>query len=920
MPQPPTGTVTFLFTDIEGSTRLWQQHPDEMPAALRRHHALLHEAIAAHGGYVFQIIGDAFCAAFTTASNGLAAALDAQRLLASEAWGATGPIRVRMALHSGKAEVQVGEFISGEYASGLTLSRAARLLSAGHGGQVLLSLASAELVRDHLPPGASLRDCGARRLKDLIRPEQIFQLQAPGLQADFPPLRTLDVHPHNLPVQLTSFIGREREMGEIKKLLAGTHLLTLTGVGGTGKTRLSLQVAADLIDDYPGGVYLVELAPLRDPALVEQTVASVLEVREQPGRPLSELLVEELREKQVLLLLDNCEHVIDACARLADLLLHSAPGLKILATSRAPLNISGETSYPVPPLALPDPARPALPGALAQYEAVRLFSERAVAVQPTFAVTNANAPAVAQICTHLDGIPLAIELAAARSRLLSPEQIAARLSDRFHLLTGGSRASLPRQQTLQAAIDWSYDLLSAAEQALFNRLAVFAGSFSLEAVEAICADDDKVPSAHVLDLLGALVDHSLVVVQEREAEMRYTLLETVRQYAQEKLYAYGEWPALQDRHLAYYRKLAEEGEPHTWSGRPEWMARFEREYDNFRLAINFARENNLESFVLIVKDLAMFLDLRHHKEDLYNWAIEMPSLTRERSADRIRMLALWLAGSCRGENREYEIGIDLIKQSIAIAHIIGDKSHINNAVRDLWLIAQFQGKWAEVTRYANQNLALSLELGDQLGVAGAQYAIGLIAFQSGDFQTGREYLENSLERYKTVDSPNGVAFALARLHELYRLQGNLLEAKRLCLECLDLRRQMGHHNGVLYCLISLDQMAVQAGEKPDIDRMVNEILVIARDDNALDVPIYCLANLAGAAGNAGLDTQAAQFFGAMQAASESFQLEMDVFDRMTYDPIIATVRTRLGEERFQAEWEAGKKLTLEQALELAQQL
>ncbi len=418
---------------------------------------------------------------------------------------------------------------------------------------------------------------------------------APDLPSDFAPLKTLDVHPHNLPVQLTSFIGREKEMGEIKKLLTGTHLLTLTGIGGTGKTRLSLQVAADLIDEFPGGVWLVELAPLRDPALVEQTLATVMGVHEQPGCLLSDQLVEYVRDKHVLLILDNCEHVLEACAQLANLLLRSAPELKILATSRVHLNLAGETTYPVPPLALPEPGRAVTVHALAQYEAVRLFIERAIAVQPSFSVTNENAPAVAQICTRLDGVPLAIELAAARIRHLSPDQISSRLDDRFNLLTGGSRAALPRQQTLRAALDWSYDLLSMAERTLFNRLAVFAGSFSLEAVEAICIDEvGSTPSpcvifaTQVLDLLSALVDHSLVSLQERNAENRYILLETVRQYALEKLQTSGELPSLQDRHLAYYLKIAQEGETHVYRGRSTWMKRFETEYDNFRAAMDKA--------------------------------------------------------------------------------------------------------------------------------------------------------------------------------------------------------------------------------------------------------------------------------------------------------------------------------------------
>ncbi len=509
MNELPRGTVTFLFTDIEGSTKLWQQFPDAMPAALARHHEILNSAIQAHNGYVFQIIGDAFCAAFATAFDGLDAALDAQRALRDELWGETGAIRVRMALHTGAAEVRAGEFTSGEYVSGITLSRAARLLSAGHGGQILLSSPSAELVREQLPQNTALRDMGAHRLKDLVQPQQIFQILASDLAQEFPALKTLDALPNNLPIQLASFIGREKEIKEISEMLAASagveshsviRLLTLTGAGGSGKTRLSLQVAAEVIDEFEKGAWFVDLSPISDPTLVPNAVMSALELREVAGRAPRDALTDYLRAKNLLLILDNCEHLIEACAQLAHHLLTQCPNLKILATSREALGIPGEITYPVPPLTPPNPDERRTTNdeeyarRIAQYDAVRLFIERALAVQPNFAVTNANAPAIAQICFRLDGISLALELAAARIKLFSPEQIAARLDDRFRLLTGGSRTAIPRQQTLRAAIEWSYSLLSDAERVLFRRLAVFAGGWTFEAAEAVCSDELSVVS------------------------------------------------------------------------------------------------------------------------------------------------------------------------------------------------------------------------------------------------------------------------------------------------------------------------------------------------------------------------------------------------------------------------------------------
>lgn len=481
----PTGTVTFLFTDIEGSTTHWDRYEDAMRPALRRHDAILREALATHNGFNFKNIGDAFCAVFATAPDALQAALQAQRILTAEPWQGVGPngIRVRMALHTGAAEMRDNDYF------GPPLNRVARLLSIGHGGQVLLSQPVFELVRDHLPVGAELRDMELHRLKDLGRPEHVYQLLTSDLPSDFPALKSLEYWPNNLPQQTTSFIGREKEVGEIKSLLGKTRLLTLTGAGGAGKTRLGLQVAADLLESEENGVFLAEFAPLSDPTLVGQTVAQALDVREEANRPITQTLTDFLKPKKLLLLFDNCEHVLNDAARLADALLRACPGVRILASSREGLNILGEMTYRVPSLSLPDPKKPQTVESLTQYEAVRLFIERAQAAQPSFAVTNQNAPAVAQLCHRLDGIPFAIELAAARVRALSVEQISARLDDRFRLLTGGSRTALPRQQTLRAMIDWSYDLLSDDEKTLLRRLSVFAGGWTLEAAEAVCADE-----------------------------------------------------------------------------------------------------------------------------------------------------------------------------------------------------------------------------------------------------------------------------------------------------------------------------------------------------------------------------------------------------------------------------------------------
>jgi predicted ATPase/class 3 adenylate cyclase len=505
----PSGTVTFLFTDIEGSTRLWEEQPEAMREALARHDALLRDAINAHGGVVFKTMGDQFCAAFTTAPAALAAALAAQRDLSGEGAPLVGalpdtglmgalpgteghprgvPLRVRMALHTGAAEAREGDYL------GPPLNRVARLLEAGHGGQVLLSQSTFDLARDHLPEGVSLRDLGEHRLRDLARPERIFQPVAPDLPADFPPLSTLDARPHNLPAQVTPLIGREKEVAAGQHVLRqeAVRLVTLTGAGGTGKTRLGLQVAAELLDQFSAGVFFVALAPISDPGLVASAIAQTLGVRELGGTPLLESLKAHLRDQQLLLLLDNFEHLLAAAPLVAELLA-AAPRLKVLLTSRAVLHLRGEKEFPVPPLALPDPKHlppvgADLVSALSQYAAVELFIQRALDVKPEFVVTNENAPAVAEICVRLDGLPLAIELAAARIKLFPPEALLARLGSRLTLLTGGARDLPARQRTLRDAIAWSYDLLGESEQRLFRRLAVFVGGCTPEAAEAVCAD------------------------------------------------------------------------------------------------------------------------------------------------------------------------------------------------------------------------------------------------------------------------------------------------------------------------------------------------------------------------------------------------------------------------------------------------
>jgi predicted ATPase/class 3 adenylate cyclase len=528
MADSPTGTVTFLFTDIEGSTRMWEQDPQAMSDALARDDDILQNATQSSGAHVFKTVGDAFCVAFSDASDALEAALASQRSLSAEGWEEGFVIRARMALHTGSVEESGGDYF------GPPVNRVARLLSAAHGGQTLLSSATTELVRDTLPEGTELRDLGERRLKDLFRPERVFQLAAPGLPSEFPVLRTLEGYPNNLPLQPTPLVGREREVAEIADRARSeeARLLTLTGPGGMGKTRLALQAAADLLEEFEDGVFFVVLATITDPELVAFTIAVSLGVKESGDQPLEEGLKAYLREKNLLLVLDNFEQVLEGASLVGEL-LGTCPKLKILATSRIPLRLYGEQEYPVPPLALPDPRVLPPVEVLTQYEAVRLFVERARAVKADFFVTNENAPAVAEICARLDGLPLAIELAATRIRILPPQKMLERLSNRLKLLKGGARDLPTRQQTLRGAIDWSHDLLEEDEKTLFGRLSVFSGGRTLEAIEEIC---DPEGDLDALEGVESLVEKSLLKQEEGPyGEWRFVMLETVQEYSREKL-------------------------------------------------------------------------------------------------------------------------------------------------------------------------------------------------------------------------------------------------------------------------------------------------------------------------------------------------------------------------------------------------
>ena len=578
----PTGTVTFLFSDIEGSTERWETHHDAMKAAVERHEQLLRQAISRYGGYIFKTLGDAFCSAFATAPNALNAAVDAQRALGTEDFSAVQALRVRMGLHTGYADERDADYF------GPTVNRVARLMSIGHGAQVLLSDATHALVQNEAPPDTIFTDLGLHRLKDFAQPEHVWQATFNGHKCDFPPLRSLDALPNNLPIQVTSFRGREQDLQDLKPRLIEHRLITLVGAGGVGKTRLVAELGAEVLDRFPDGVWIADLAPITEPELVSSVVAKALGVSQAQMRLSDESITQSLKGRQLLLVLDNCEHVLETVAALAHAIHCHCPNVRILATSRQALGVPGEKVVRLESLAVPYKLASIDPAIALEFGAVALFADRASLVDQSFRLGGDNAPIVADICRRLDGIPLAIELAAARVNVMSVANLAHRLDERFKVLTGGSRTVLPRQKTLCALFDWSYDLLGPEERVLFNRLAIFAGSFTHDAAACVCAGDGA-EQADVLDPIVSLAGKSLLVVDTSDDQERYRMLESTREYALAKLTASGERERLARRYADYFCGVAQRAEKSFGAMQlSEWLARLEPEVENLRATMDWS--------------------------------------------------------------------------------------------------------------------------------------------------------------------------------------------------------------------------------------------------------------------------------------------------------------------------------------------
>ena len=915
MASPPTGTVTFLFTDIEGSTKLWEKNAPAMQAALARHDELLRWAIEERCGYVFKTVGDAFCAAFPTAPDALEAALSAQRTLFADEWPQTGPLRVRVALHTGAAEERDGDYF------GPPVNRVARLLSAAHGGQVLLSLPAQELVRDQLPAGTSLRDLGEYRLKDLFRPERVFQLIATGLPVEFPPLRTLDAYRNNLPLQPTPLIGREKEVSEVCTLLRHeeTRLLTLTGPGGTGKTRLALQAAADFLDDFPDGTFFVPLATLSESELFFSAVAETLGVKETGEQSLDESLKDYLSERRLLLLLDNFEQVLGAASAVTELLA-AAQGLKVLATSRAPLGLYGEHEFPVPPLTLPDLRHPPSLERLTQYEAVELFVERAQAVKPDFKVTNESAPAVAEICVRLDGLPLAIELAAARIKMLPPKAMLQRLSSRLKLLTGGARDLPERQRTLRATIEWSHALLDEGEQLLFGRLAVFSGGRALEAIEAICDAEGDLP-VEAFEGVSSLLDKSLLGQEEGPGgEPRFVMLETVHEFAREKLQGSGEAEQIKRVHAQYFLTLAEEAHPELLGANQlQWLEKLEAEHDNMRAALTWALERNEAEVALRMGGaLWWFWSVRGYYSEGRRW-LEEGQAMEGRGSPESRAMALAGAGALASQQGDLDRAQEACEEGLELLeHQAREASEAKLCLlAGLGWVALQREEHGQATELFEEGLALSREMSDTWWLASSLLDLALVSNSRGDSERATELYEESMDLFRERGDKQNLAFCLNNLGMVAYSQGDLGRATQLTEEGVVLFRELGARGDVALGLYNLGWVALLQNDLGRAADLYGESLSLSWETGLNPLVQMALEGFACVAGAKGEAERAARLWGAAQALHETKGNLRDTDFLAEADARISAVRSGMGEEGWEEAWRKGRAMTLDGAVSYA---
>lgn len=914
----PTGTVTFLFSDIEGSTERWESDREAMATAVARHDNLVRAALEARGAYVFKTMGDAFCAAFARPEDAIAAALDAERTLSREDFTGVDGVRVRMALHTGSASERDGDYF------GPAVNRVARLLAIGHGSQVLVSGTSADLLQGTMPPQSSLRDLGTHRLKDLALPEQVYQLIAPDLLQTFPALRSVDQLPNNLPPQLTSFVGRESEVAEIKALLAQHRFVTLVGTGGAGKTRCAIQVGGDLLDGSGDGVWLAELAPITDPSLVPNAVAQALNVQGEANRPVIDAILTFLKRKRLLLILDNCEHVIDEARNVVDGILLGCPDVRVLATSREGLNIAGERVYRMPSLPVPLAGESVTSDAELHYGAIALFVDRALASDGRFAFSDENAPYVAEICRRLDGIPLAIELAAARVKVLSPQQLAQKLNERFRVLTGGNRRALPRQQTMRALVDWSYDLLSDDERTLFRKLGIFAGGFTLESASAVCSDG-TIDEIAVLDLVSSLVDKSLVHAEPAGNGTRYRLLESMRQYARERLTELGEYAAVAHAHATAFLTLAEELDRlYDATAYRAWILQAEPEMENWRAA--------LEWTLMERGDVALGQQLGGALRWMWLWfaaaegrrwfrtAIEMI----DSDTSDIVIARLDLAEAALDSHlTQIRASYDAAERALTRFRRLGDTRGIVEAQSLAGSALILLGRLPESEALLSEALAEAQRLGLRKLTGRILLGLGNARTNAEDFAGARARYAESLATARAAGDEHVAALRAANLAEMEFRSGDATTALRLAGGALEILRRITISKQNVAVLLDNSAAYLVALERYDEARAhAREGLTVSRDAQAEVWTSFAVQHLAavatfepadGTVNARDIHSRAARLLGYVDARLAALEAMRENTEQQEYDKIVPALRDALGAEDLAKLMEEGGAWNEDQA-------
>ncbi|TMK79440.1 MAG: adenylate/guanylate cyclase domain-containing protein [Actinobacteria bacterium] len=910
----PTGTVSLLCTDIEGSTRLLHTLGERYAEALAEHRRLLRTAFAEHRGCEVDTQGDAFFYAFPRAHDAVAGAVAAQRALAAHVWPEDLAIRVRIGIHTGEPTVTAEGYV------GIDVHRVARVMSAGHGGQVLLTQSTRDLLPEELSDAVSLRDLGEHRLKDLTQPQRLYQLVIPGLENDFPALKTLEGRPTNLPIQPTVLIGREQQVKEAVALLRreGIRLVTLTGPGGTGKTRLSLQVAAELVADFEDGVFFVDLAAISDPHLFIATVAQTLAVRERPGQSLSETLKDYLRDKHLLLVLDNFEQLLDAGPAVSALLA-AASNLKALVTSRAPLHLSGEHEYSVPPLAVPDLGESEPPSILAAYEAVQLFLARAQAVKPEFELTSENTPAVAEICARLDGLPLAIELGAARVRMLGPQALLGRLSERLALLTEGTRDAPARQRTLRDTIEWSYDLLDSSEQRLFARQSVFLGGATIEAAEAVCEPVDELEGA-VFDGIASLVEKSLLRRQDegRAGESRILMLETIREYALDRLERSGEEALLRQRHANYFVALAEEAEPEILGvDQIAWLERLEDERDNFRAALGWSLERrDTELALRLIGSLRRAWVARGYLSETRTW-LEAAFEQSGAVPPQVEAKARYGLGRVALVQGDYDQAIPSLEQSARLFRELAEAEGLVFSLADLSFVATAQGRPADAQRFADEALEEANAAGNDRTIAAALHSLACTKLDADEYGEARALFEQSLALRRKLGDKRNIANSLSYLGSVALLEGDYDSATALLDESVALGRDLGNLLIVSVGLANESLVTLAAGDAGRAAALCIESLALSRELGDKRTSVECLHALAGIAAVQAEPLRTALLSGAAASLHAEIKASPSPAERMVGERFLPIARAAVDDQSFEAAWAEGRQMGYDAAVTYA---